>query len=122
MQRAYTPLLRPFGLTYVQYLALLVVWEHDDQSVGEIGRRLYLDSGTLTPVLRRLEGLGYITRRRSAEDERAVRIELTPRGSALEGEMDTLRQTIATRSALEVDAFGRLREELRTLRAHLADG
>ncbi len=64
MQRAYTPLLAPFGLTYLQYLVLLVLWEADDLTVGEIGRRLYLDSGTLTPVLRRLvrrlEGMGFV--------------------------------------------------------------
>ncbi len=120
MQRNYTPLLKPFGLTYLQYLVLLVLWETDEQLVGEIGRRLFLDSGTLTPVLRRLETLGYVTRRRSLGDERSVLVQLTGRGVAVEQHMDALRSTVAAKAALDADAFASLREELRALRTSLA--
>jgi DNA-binding MarR family transcriptional regulator len=119
MQRAYTPLLAPFGLTYLQYLVLLVLWEADDLSVGEIGRRLYLDSGTLTPVLRRLEGLGFVARRRSIEDERTVRIRLSPAGAALEREVDAVRIALQLKVALDASALADLRENLRSLRRQL---
>jgi len=119
IQRTYSPLLRAVGITYVQYLVLLVLWESDDHSVGEIGRCLYLDSGTLTPVLRRLERLGFVTRRRMPADEREVRIRLTEAGTRLERQMTAVRAEVACRAALEPDAFVRLREELHHLRARL---
>jgi DNA-binding MarR family transcriptional regulator len=122
MQRAYGPLLRPFDLTYLQYLVLLVLWEADDRIVGEIGQRLYLDSGTLTPVLRRLEGLGLVERRRWADDERVVRVTLTARGVELEAEMDALRRAIAAKAGLDCAAFATLRDELRALRGRLCAG
>ena len=78
----YQPFLQPLGLTYTQYVALLALWERDGLSVGELGERLYLDSGTLTPLLKKLEQRGLITRRRSAEDERVVLICLTEEGRA----------------------------------------
>jgi len=81
--RAYRPLLEPLGLTYPQYLVLLILWEQDGQSVNEIGRRLYLDSGTLTPLLKRMEQSGFLVRARSAADERKVEICLGPKGNAL---------------------------------------
>ena len=77
---AYKPLLHPLGLTYPQYLVLLVLWEEEGLSVKEIGQRLHLDSGTLTPVLKRLEKAGFVRRRRDDQDERQVRIELTDKG------------------------------------------
>ena len=77
---AYKPLLDPLGLTYPQYLVLLVLWEEEGLSVKEIGQRLHLDSGTLTPVLKRLEKAGFVRRRRDDQDERQVRIELTDKG------------------------------------------
>lgn len=122
MQRAYGPLLRPFDLTYLQYLVLLVLWEADDRIVGEIGQRLYLDSGTLTPVLRRLEGLGFVERRRWADDERVVRVTLTTSGVELETKMDALRRAIAAKTGLDSAALGTLRDELRALRGRLAAG
>ena len=82
--RAYRPLLDPLGLTYPQYLVLLVLWERDGLRVKEIGARLYLDSGTLTPLLKRLELGGYVRRVRDTNDERQVSIMLTPAGRALE--------------------------------------
>ena len=79
----YTPYLKPLGLTYTQYLTLLVLWEYGDQSVGDICRLLRLDSGTLTPVLKHLSADGLVRRQRDTADERVVRITLTPEGLAL---------------------------------------
>lgn len=81
--RAYRPFLAELGLTYPQYLVMLVLWEQDDQSVKALGDRLMLDSGTLTPLLKRLEGNGLILRKRGREDERQVLVELTQAGRAL---------------------------------------
>ena len=78
--RFYKPLLVPLGLTYPQYLVLLVLWEADGQTVSGIGERLMLDSGTLTPLLKRLEAAGFVTRARSAHDERQVLVRLTDAG------------------------------------------
>ena len=79
----YTPYLRPLGLTYTQYIVLMVVWAEGTVSVRDLGRRLYLDSGTLTPVLKTLEKAGFITRRRSPEDERVLLVTITEEGIAL---------------------------------------
>ena len=79
----YTPVLKPLGLTYTQYVVMLVLWEQHELSVGEIGRRLHLDSGTLTPLLKRMEAGGLVARSRSGSDERMVLIRLTERGEAL---------------------------------------
>src|SRR5215475_10610945 len=78
--RTYKPLLDELGLTYPQYLVLVVLYREDDQTVGGLGEKLFLDSSTLTPLLKRMEGAGYITRQRDPEDERQVRIRLTARG------------------------------------------
>ncbi len=88
--RAYQPLLEPLGLTYPQYLVMLVLWERDDVSVRELGERLHLDSGTLTPLLKRLEEAGTVRRRRDPEDERVVRIALTDAGRALQERAKTV--------------------------------
>ena len=79
----YTPYLKPLGLTYTQYIVMLVLWEKDGLSLGEIGERLYLDSGTLTPLLKKLETDGLVSRRRSESDERSVIVTLTDGGAAL---------------------------------------
>ena len=79
----YTPYLRTLGITYTQYIVFLVLWERDSIPVGELGRRLYLDNGTLTPLLKKLESAGYLTRSRAAEDERIVTVSLTESGRAL---------------------------------------
>jgi DNA-binding MarR family transcriptional regulator len=83
INRLYGPVLSPLGLTYPQYLVMLVLWEEQPQSVGALGARLYLDSGTLTPLLKRLETAGLVTRRRDPSDERRVLIRLTQEGMAL---------------------------------------
>lgn len=79
----YTPYLKPLGITYTQYIVLLVLWETDDQTVGDLCRKLYLDSGTLTPVLKKMESLSLVCRKREKEDERVVRISLTEKGREL---------------------------------------
>ena len=81
--RRYTPFLDELGLTYTQYLAMMALWEYGSMSVGELGQRLYLDSGTLTPVLKKMEAKGLVERKRSSEDERRVEIVLTHAGEAL---------------------------------------
>ena len=81
--KRYTPLFKPLGITYTQYIVLLVLWEEESISVGDLCRRLYLDSGTLTPLLKRMEEAGLLTRSRSSQDERVVIIRLTERGAAM---------------------------------------
>ncbi len=79
----YTPYFQPLGITYTQYIVLLVLWETDGVSVRELGQRLYLDSGTLTPLLKKMEEAGFVTRERSTEDGRVVLVHLTEKGKAL---------------------------------------
>lgn len=81
--RAYKKLLDPLGLTYTQYIALVALYEADGQTVGELGEKLFLESNTLTPILKKLESLGFIDRRRDPADERQVRLSLTTAGRAL---------------------------------------
>ena len=80
LTRRYKPFLDPLGLTYTQYVTMLALWEQDGMSVGDLGKRLFLDNGTLTPMLKKLEQQGYVTRSRSPEDERVVIIKLTEKG------------------------------------------
>lgn len=82
--RAYTPLLDPLGLTYTQYIAMMVMWEHKSITVKEMGQLLYLDSGTLTPMLKKMEKAGWLKRRRSSEDERLVILSITEAGERLQ--------------------------------------
>ena len=82
----YTPLLKPLGLTYTQYIVFLVLWEKDGVSVTEIGEKLMLDNGTLSPLLKKMEQAGYVERRRCREDDRVVEITLTEKGRALQEE------------------------------------
>lgn len=82
--RAYTPLLEPLGLTYTQYIAMMVMWEHKSITVKEMGQLLYLDSGTLTPMLKKMEKVGWLKRRRSSEDERLVILSITEAGERLQ--------------------------------------
>ncbi|MDL9944619.1 MarR family transcriptional regulator [Gordonia sp. ABSL11-1] len=91
---AQRPGLQDLGLTYPQYLAMLVLWEEDEITVGRLCRRLHLDSGTVSPLLRRLEALGYLTRVRSDTDERSVTVALTPEGVALGGRADCVYESL----------------------------
>jgi MarR family transcriptional regulator, organic hydroperoxide resistance regulator len=119
--RAYGPLLVELGVTYPQYLTLLVLWEAGGGlSVGEIGIRLHLDSGTLTPLLKRLEELGLVDRRRDPADERRVVVTLTERGAALRDEAAKIPARAFARYGLDVDAARALIAQLRTITAALA--
>ena len=80
---SYTPYLKKLGITYTQYIVFMVLWEQDGISIGALGKRLHLDNGTLTPLLKKMEAAGYITRTRSSEDERVVIISLTEEGWAM---------------------------------------
>ena len=99
--RAYGPLLAPLGLTYPQYVVMLVLWEKDDLSVSELGERLALDSGTLTPLLKRLEEAGFVERRRDADDERVVRVRLTRAGQKLEDKASSVQKEMMRRAGFE---------------------
>jgi MarR family transcriptional regulator, organic hydroperoxide resistance regulator len=117
--RFYKPLLDRLGLTYPQYLAMLVLWEQDGVSVKEIGERLYLDSGTLTPLLKRLEAAGLVKRTRSTEDERQVLVALTPQGQALKEKARGVPQSILEASECSVAELVALKSEIVTLRDRL---
>lgn len=82
--RRYTPLLEPLGLTYTQYIAMMVLWEHKSVTVKELGKKLYLDSGTLTPMLKKMEKAGWLVRERSRSDERVVVVTITLEGERLQ--------------------------------------
>ena len=110
--RAYKPLLEALGLTYPQYVAMVVLWERDDRTVSELGDKLHLDSGTLTPLLKRLEAAGLVQRARDAEDERQVRIRLTKAGMALKEKARAIPEAILC-------ATGRPKPELRALNEQL---
>ncbi len=117
--RAYRVLLEPLGLTYPQYLVLLVLWERDGMRVKEIGAQLYLDSGTLTPLLKRLEGLGYVRRVRDPSDERQVTILLTSAGVALEQKAASIPADMACMAQLDETQMMELIDRLSKLRGSL---
>lgn len=121
LNRAYRPLLEPLGLTYPQYLVMLVLWEADGQTVKEIGERLKLDSGTLTPLLKRLETIGYVSRRRGREDERQVIIHLTEEGRALSEKAAGIPTALGCAMGAEFAEITELREHLLTLRDRLIE-
>lgn len=125
LTRTYAPLLEPLGLTYPQYLVLLVLWERDGLPVKQLGERLALDSGTLTPLLKRLEQQGLIERRRGEDDERIVRIHLTATGRALRAKARKIPTELACRAGYELNEssmreLARLRDELRALARRLS--
>src|SRR6478735_792360 len=117
--RVYKPLLDRLGLTYPQYLVMLVLWERDDVPLKDIGEKLFLDSGTLTPLLKRLEAQGLIRRTRSTEDERQVLIALTPKGRELREEARAVPQAILSNSACSVGELVAMKNELVSLRDRL---
>ncbi|MFN3860067.1 MAG: MarR family winged helix-turn-helix transcriptional regulator [Roseateles sp.] len=119
MTRLYKPLLAPLGLTYPQYLVMLVLWEADGLSVSQLGQRLSLDSGTLTPLLKRLEALGHIERRRARDDERRVDIFLTSAGRKLRELALDIPGQLACASACELDELIALTQRLQQLREQL---
>ncbi len=120
MTRAYAPLLEPAGLTYPQYLALLALWSGPDgQTVGELGRRLRLDTGTLTPLLKRLEAAGLVTRERDPADERRVVVTLTPAGDALQDDLAHVPGALVERMGITFEDGLALRSLVDRLLAHL---
>jgi len=119
LNKTYKPLLEPLDLTYPQYLVMLVLWERDGLTVKEIGERLFLDSGTLTPLLKRLESAGRIHRTRDAADERQVRITLSDAGRALKAMAGNVPPAIMCASGLQIDGMVALRDDLVQLRSTL---
>jgi len=121
MTKLYKPLLDPLGLTYPQYLAMLVLWEGDGVTVSQLGERLALDSGTLTPLLKRLEALGLLQRLRDAADERRVLLRLTPTGRRLRTSAQKVPVAIARATGCELGEITALTAQLQQLRQRLTD-
>jgi MarR family transcriptional regulator, organic hydroperoxide resistance regulator len=119
MTKLYKPLLDPLGLTYPQYLVMLVLWQADGLTVSQIGERLALDSGTLTPLLKRLESAGLVQRLRDTTDERRVLLQLTAAGRALKARALRVPQSIAAASGCELSELSALTARLQTLRQQL---
>jgi DNA-binding MarR family transcriptional regulator len=119
MTRLYKPLLEPLGLTYPQYLALLVLWESDGIAVGSLGERLFLDSGTLTPLLKRLEAAGLVRRERCADDERRVLVHLTTEGRALRSRAQPIPRALASATGCSTAELATLTRQLQQLREQM---
>ncbi|EQB10814.1 MULTISPECIES: MarR family winged helix-turn-helix transcriptional regulator [Sphingobium] len=115
LSRLYRPILGELGLTYPQYLVMLVLWKHTPQTVGSLGDMLHLDSGTLTPLLKRMELAGLISRTRDAEDERRVLIGLTGKGRGLRSDAEKIPAMLSEGLAIDEAAIAALREQVRGL-------
>lgn len=113
--QAYEPLLASLGVTYPQYLALLVLWEKDGATIGELGERLFLDSGTLTPLAKRLEASGFVRRQRSKTDERVVEVWLTAKGRGAKVRARAIPKNMLCRFGLTAEGASALREQLTRL-------
>ena len=120
MTKAYKPMLAELGLTYPQYLVMLALWQHGSQRVGELGERLGLDSGTLTPLAKRLQALGLIERERSAVDERQVEISLTAAGTVLRARAEPIPMCVMQLTGCQLPQLETLTRELKNLRNQLA--
>ena len=119
MTRLYQPLLSALGMTYPQYLAMLVLWEQDGLSVSELGERLLLDSGTLTPLLKRMETSGLVTRQRDAHDERRVNIRLSPAGREMKARAASIPGCILNAAQCPVPELVALTRQVQALRQRL---
>lgn len=117
--KAYKPILEALGLTYPQYIAIIALSEEDDQTVSGLGEKLFLESNTLTPMLKKLEAMGYVERRRDPEDERQVRISLTKSGRKLREK--SLKMDLTEATALAPDEFAKLQKAIVTLRNNLIE-
>ena len=115
--RAYKPILDQVGLTYPQYITIVALWEEDSQTVGSLGEKLFLESNTLTPLLKKLEAMGYVRRARAAADERQVVVSLTEAGRRLREKISTTNLVKA--SGLNPEEFRRMRKGIATLRDNL---
>ncbi len=121
MTRVYKPMLKELGLTYPQYVVMVALWDQDDVLVSEIGERLFLESNTLTPLLKRLEAMGHLTRQRDPEDERRVRVRLSPTGKRLQKKTQSFLQTIAGACGLGESALVRMAHQVAKVRDQLVD-
>ena len=119
MNSAYQPLLEALGITYPQYVVMMILWEEDGARVSHIGERLFLDSATLTPLLKRMEQAGLLTRARAASDERQVIISLTEQGDQLRHEAALLPEAILTASHCSVEQVVDMKQQLNQLRDSL---
>ncbi|TDV70428.1 MarR family winged helix-turn-helix transcriptional regulator [Pseudomonas sp. LP_7_YM] len=119
MTKVYKPLLQELNLTYPQYLAMLVLWEEEGMTVGEVSTRLLTDPGSLTPLLKRLETEGLIRRTRSKEDERVVLLHLTEQGKALHKKAQSIPQCILAATGMTVEQLQALQKSLLSLRGNL---
>lgn len=119
MTKVYKPLLQAIGLTYPQYLAMMVLWEEDELTVSEISSRLLTDPGSMTPLLKRLEAEGLLSRTRSREDERVVVVELTDAGRALQEKAKDVPPCILGASGMALEQLRKLQGDLIALRANL---
>jgi MarR family transcriptional regulator, organic hydroperoxide resistance regulator len=117
--RFYKPRLDALDLTYPQYLVFLVLWEEDDVTVKALGDKLFLDSGTITPLVKRLEARGLVMRRRDEQDERQVRIKLTAEGRALQGKAEAIPLAVVQGTGMDMPAVDAMRQELLALRERL---
>lgn len=120
--RVYKPLLDNLGLTYPQYLVMVTLWQEDNQSVRSIGSKLYLESSTLTPLLKRLEANGLVSRKRDPEDERSVRVSLTDAGKELRNKAEEVPPCILEATGLDIETAKRLNRDLRTMRDQMEAG
>jgi DNA-binding MarR family transcriptional regulator len=120
MTKVYKPLLEELGLTYPQYLVMLLLWEQDDVSVSALGERLYLDSGTLTPLLKRMEVSGLLIRTRSVQDERRVLISLTEAGRQLKSKAAKVPGCVVSATHCPVSELMALTQQVQALRRQLA--
>ncbi|QVQ25708.1 MarR family winged helix-turn-helix transcriptional regulator [Achromobacter deleyi] len=121
MNKVYRKLLRGLDLTYPQYLVMLVLWEGDDLTVTDIGDRLFLDSATLTPLLKRLEAAGLVTRKRAQDDERQVIVSLTRQGRELREQAEAVPHSIAAAAQCTLDEAQGMMKALHALRQKLVD-
>lgn len=119
MTKLYKPLLESLGLTYPQYLVMLALWEEDGQMVSALGQRLSLDSGTLTPLLKRLQASGLVSRIRDAADERRVHIVLTAEGRRLKAKAVQVPQCVLAATTRSIDELVQLTQQLRGLREQI---
>jgi MarR family transcriptional regulator, organic hydroperoxide resistance regulator len=115
--RAYKPILEELGLTYPQYITIVALWEEDNQTVGSLGEKLFLESNTLTPMLKKLEGMGYVRRQRDPRDERQVVVTLTDAGRRLREK--GLKKNLVRASGLNPEEFRKMQKGVVTLRDNL---
>ncbi|WP_378942221.1 MarR family winged helix-turn-helix transcriptional regulator [Paracoccus sp. R86501] len=118
--RIYKPLLEPLGLTYSQYLVLMSLWGQDDRTVGQLGAGLGLDSSTLTPLIKRIEAAGLVTRNRDPQDERRVIVTLTDQGRALQTHAAHIRSCVREETGMSVEELLQLQAMIRKLRSSIA--